>query len=173
VSTTVKNPRANPILEWVHQVLGQMLRTAEIDMADSVTPNDVDVFLDNVAWAICFSYYTALKTSPDAAIFGQDMPFGIPFVADWHKIGEHKHKQSLTGCSNQHKNTWHIDYDYKVGVKTLVMKEGILCKVVSSYGKEAWTITTVHTNRIIRIQRRTRMERLSIQRVQPFTDDIL
>jgi hypothetical protein len=31
----------------VHQVLGQMLRTAEIDMADSVTPDDVDVFLDN------------------------------------------------------------------------------------------------------------------------------
>jgi hypothetical protein len=36
----------------VHQVLGQMLRTAKIDMADSVTPNDVVVFLDNAAWAI-------------------------------------------------------------------------------------------------------------------------
>ncbi len=36
--TTVKNPRANGILECVHQVQGQMLRTAELDMADSVTP---------------------------------------------------------------------------------------------------------------------------------------
>jgi hypothetical protein len=45
--TTIKNPRANGILEHVHQVLGQMLRTAELDMADSVTPNDVDVSLDN------------------------------------------------------------------------------------------------------------------------------
>jgi hypothetical protein len=43
---TIKNPHANAILERVHQVLGQMLRTAEIDMADSVTPDDVDVFLD-------------------------------------------------------------------------------------------------------------------------------
>jgi hypothetical protein len=51
-STMVKNPRANGILERVNQVLGQMLRTAEINMADSVTHNDVDVFLDNAAWAI-------------------------------------------------------------------------------------------------------------------------
>ncbi len=45
----VKNPQANGILEHVHQVLGQMLRTAELDMADSVTPDDLDVFLDNAA----------------------------------------------------------------------------------------------------------------------------
>jgi hypothetical protein len=48
--TTVKNPQANGILERVHQGLGQMLRTAELDMADSVTPNDVNVFPDNPAW---------------------------------------------------------------------------------------------------------------------------
>jgi hypothetical protein len=47
--TTVKNPGANGILECVHQVLGLMLCTAELDIADSVTPDDVDVFLDNVA----------------------------------------------------------------------------------------------------------------------------
>jgi hypothetical protein len=47
--TRVKNPQANGILERVHQVLGQMLRTAEIYMANSVTPNDADVFLDNAA----------------------------------------------------------------------------------------------------------------------------
>ncbi len=38
--TTVKNPRANGMLECVHQVLGQMLCTAELDMANSVTPDD-------------------------------------------------------------------------------------------------------------------------------------
>ncbi len=69
--TTVKNPRANGILERVvHQVLGQMLCTAELDMADSVTSDDVNVFLDNAAWAICSTYHTVLKASPGAAIFG-------------------------------------------------------------------------------------------------------
>jgi hypothetical protein len=59
-----------------------MLRTVELDMADSVTPDDVDVLLDNTAWAIRFTYHTVLKASPGAAIFGQDMLFDIPFMAD-------------------------------------------------------------------------------------------
>ncbi len=92
--TRVKNPQANGILECVHQVLGRIIRTAELDMADSLTPDDVNVFLDNAAWAICSTYHTVLKASPGAAIFGRDMLFGIPFVADWHKIGEQR--QSLT-----------------------------------------------------------------------------
>jgi hypothetical protein len=78
----LRNPRVNGVLERVHQVLGQMLRMAELDMADSVTPDDDDVFLDTVAWAIRSIYHTVLKASPGAAIFGQDMLFDIPFVAD-------------------------------------------------------------------------------------------
>ncbi len=50
---TVKNPQASAILECLHQVLAQMLRTAELDMAKTVTPDDVNVFLDNAAWAKC------------------------------------------------------------------------------------------------------------------------
>jgi hypothetical protein len=46
-----------------------MLCTAELDMANSVTPNDNNVFLDNAAWAICSTYHTVLKASPGAAIF--------------------------------------------------------------------------------------------------------
>jgi hypothetical protein len=87
----------------MHQVLGQMLRTAEIDVAQSVTPDDIDVFLDNAAWAIHSAYPTVLKASPGAAIFGQDMLFNILFIADWNKIGEYR--QSLTDQSNQHENS--------------------------------------------------------------------
>ncbi len=105
------------------------------------------------------------------AIFGQDMLFDILFVADWHKIGEHR--QSLTGCGNQCKNNQCFDYDYKVGDKVLVEKEGILHKAESKYGKKPWTITTVHTNGTIRVQCRTKTERLNIWRVIPFTDKII
>jgi hypothetical protein len=79
-----------------------MLRTAELDMADSVTPDDIDVFLDNAAWAIRSTYHTILKASPGAAIFGQDMLFDISFMADWHKIGERR--QLLTNRGNQQEN---------------------------------------------------------------------
>jgi hypothetical protein len=128
------------------------------------------VFL-NASKRLRTTNHTVLKASPGAAIFGHEMLFDIQFVADWHKIGERR--QSLTNCGNQHKNAKCIDYDYKVRDKVLLINEGILCKEESAHGKEPWTITTVHTNGNIRIQRRTRMEQLSIQRVQPFTDDIL
>jgi hypothetical protein len=41
-----------------------MLHTAELDMANSVTSNDIDVFLDNMAWAIHSTYHMVLKASP-------------------------------------------------------------------------------------------------------------
>ncbi len=58
-----------------------MMRTAELDMADSVYPADIDTFIDSAVWAICSTYHTVLKASPGAAIFGRDMLFDIPFVA--------------------------------------------------------------------------------------------
>ncbi len=38
-----------------------MLHTAELDIAVTVTPDDVDTFLDNAAWAICSTYHTVLE----------------------------------------------------------------------------------------------------------------
>jgi hypothetical protein len=138
--TTIKNPQANAILERMHQVLGQMLCTAEIDMADSlVAPHDVDVFLNNVAWAICSNYHTVLKASPGAAIFGRDMLFDKPFIADWNKIGHYRQHQ--TDLSTALKNKKCVRYDYKVSDRVLVVQDGILCKAQSPHGKEPWTIT--------------------------------
>ena len=57
----IKNPQTNAICEHVHQVLGTMMRTSELDMADSVHPADIDTFIDNSVWAICSIYHTVLK----------------------------------------------------------------------------------------------------------------
>jgi hypothetical protein len=46
--TTIKNPQANAICERVHQVLGTMMHTAELDMADSVHPADIDTFIQTL-----------------------------------------------------------------------------------------------------------------------------
>ncbi len=70
------------------------MRTAKLDMADSVYPADIDTFIDNAVWAICSTYHTVLKASPGAAIFGSDMLFNIPFVADWQKIGNYRQRQT-------------------------------------------------------------------------------
>ena len=50
--TSVKNPTAYAILEQVHQVIASMFSTDEIDMAPSVEPSDIVMFMTNAAWAI-------------------------------------------------------------------------------------------------------------------------
>ncbi len=122
--TSVKNPQANAILEHIHAVLRNMVHTSELDMAKTVKASDIDIFLSDAAWAIHSTYHTVLKASPGAAIFGQDMLFDILFIADWHKIGERR--QQLTGLNSACENKGRIDYDYKVGQKVLVRKEGIV-----------------------------------------------
>jgi hypothetical protein len=74
-----------------------MMRTSEIDMAESVEPADIDTFIDNAVWAIHSTYHTVLKASPGAAIFGCNMLFDIPFIADWKQIGEHRQRQTDLG----------------------------------------------------------------------------
>ncbi len=168
--TSVKNPQANAILERIHAVLGNMLRTSKLDMAELVKASDIDVFLSDAAWAIRSTYHTVLKASPGAAIFGQDMLFDIQFIADWQKIGEHR--QRLTNLNNACENEGRIDYDYKVGQKVLVWKVGILRKSESIWHRKPWLITSVHTNGTITVQFGNKLERMNIQRVKWFGENL-
>ncbi len=111
-----------------------MLHTDEIDMADSVAPSDIATFLTNAAWAIAQTYHMVLKASPGAAIFGRDMLFDIPNIADWNKIGDYR--QCQTDLNTKCENNSRIDYDNKVGDKVLVRKDGNLRKTESQYHSE-------------------------------------
>ncbi len=166
--TSIKNPQVNAILERIHAVFTNMLRTAEHDKAKSVNASDMNIFLADVAWALCSTHHTVLKASPGTAIFGRDMLFDILFIADWRKIGEHR--QRLTDLNTARENEGRIDYDYKVGQKILVRNEGILHKAQSIWQKDPWTITTVHSDGTITIQCGNKLERLNIRRVKPFEE---
>jgi hypothetical protein len=56
--TSVKKPQANAILERMHQTIMGMLRTAEIDMTNTVSESDITDFLTNAAWAVRSTYHT-------------------------------------------------------------------------------------------------------------------
>ena len=83
--TSVRNPQANAVFEWVHQTIIMMLCTAELYMAETVSESDIADFLTNVAWTVCSTYHTVLKTSPDAAIFGRDMLLMFPSLLTGRK----------------------------------------------------------------------------------------
>ncbi len=94
------------------------------------------------------------------------MLFDIPSIADWIKIGDYRQRQ--TDLNTKYENNSQIDYDYKVGGKVLVWKDGILRKTESWYDREPWTITSVHTNGTIRVERGSKSKRLNIRIVTPF-----
>ena len=121
---TVKNPQANAIIERVHDVLGEMMRTRALDMSPIVHDTTIEDFLVDAAWAIRSMYHTVLKSTPGAAIFGRDMLFDIPFVADWNEIGRHRQKQ--VEYTNNRENKHRLPHDCAVGQKILIIKDGIL-----------------------------------------------
>jgi hypothetical protein len=148
---SIKNPQENTILEHIHAVLRNILRTSKLNMAETVKASGIDIFLSDATWAVRSTYHTVLKASPGGAIFGQDLLFNIPFIADWQKIGEHR--QRLTDLNKARENEGRIDYDNKVGHKVLLRKKGILCNAESRWHKTPWFITSVNTNGTFRVQR--------------------
>ena len=70
-----------------------------------------------------------IKASPGAAIFGRDMLFDIPFIADWNKIGDYRQRQ--TDRNTRRENKTRVDWDYKVGDRVLMHKDSILRKTES------------------------------------------
>ena len=163
--TTVKNPQVNAILERMHAVLSDMIRTSELDMQETCTPEMIDDVITNVGWAIRSTYHTVLGTSPGAAIFGRDMLYDIPFLANWSEIG--KRRQNQVDNANIRENSKRLDFDYKRGQKVLVVKGGILRKAEDP-NEGPYKITEVFTNGTVRIQRGTINERINIRRLRPF-----
>ena len=163
--TTIKNPQANAILERVHAVCSNMIKTSNLDMQDTCTPEMVDELIANIGWAIRATYHTLLGSSPGAAIFGRDMLFDIPYLADWSEIG--RKRQLQVDKSNVIENRNRIDFDYKVGQKVVLIKDHIFRKAEDS-NLGPFTITDVFVNGTVRIQRGTINERLNIRRLRPY-----
>ena len=63
-TTTDYNPQANAIIERVHQVLGNALRTFELEKQDLSGEQPFEPFLTAVAYAIRSTYHTTLQATP-------------------------------------------------------------------------------------------------------------
>ena len=71
----------------------KVIRTSELDMQDTCEPQMIDEILSNVGWAICSTQHTMLGSLPGSAVFGRDMLFAIPYLADWADIGRRRQEQ--------------------------------------------------------------------------------
>ena len=93
------------------------------------------------------------------------MLFDIPYIADWKAIG--KRRQDSVNQNTARENTRRLDFDYVLGQRVMVRKDGILRKAEDRY-VGPYVITQVHTNGTVRIQRGTLSERINIRRITPY-----
>ena len=143
-----------------------MLRTSNIDMADKLNDEIIDNFITNAAWAIRSTYHTVLQSTPGAAIFGRDMLFDIPYLADWTAIGQRR--QELSEKATARENAKQTDWDYQPGQKVMLVKDGKILRKAEDRYLGPFTVTSVHTNGTIWIQCGSMSERLNIRRVTPY-----
>ena len=100
--TSVKNPQANSVLERVHKVLTNMLRSKNIKRLD-LNPDDPWIeILSSVGYAIRSTYHTTLGATPAQIIYGRDMVNPVTYIAEWDVI--RKNKEKSIQKSNEREN---------------------------------------------------------------------
>jgi len=169
--TTIKNPQANAIVERIHGVLGDMMRTSGINNLETVDASLIDEFLTNAAWAIRSTHHSVLQATPGQAIFGRDMLFDIPYLCDWSEIGSRR--QQLVDRSNARENKKRVPYDYTVGQKAMIIKatDGSHLPKPEDVHEGPYEVTQVFTNGTVRLQRGAVNERLNVRRLTPYFEN--
>jgi hypothetical protein len=165
--STTYNPQSNGIIERVHQLMGDILRTFELEERELDEKDPWAPFLSATAYAIRSTYHTTLQASPAQLVFGRDMILPITFKADWTRIKEQRQQEIRR--NNQRENNSRINHQYSVGDKVLLQKPGILRKLsVPRTGPQK--IIKVYTNGTVTIQRGAIKERVNIRRITPYQE---
>ncbi|CAJ1938684.1 unnamed protein product, partial [Cylindrotheca closterium] len=111
--TTTRNPQANAIVERVHQIIGNMIRTFFVDDTELGEKDPYTGILSAVALATRATIYTTLNTTPSQLVFGRDAMLDIEFHADWNAIKNRKQKR--INENNLQENAKRILHNYQVG----------------------------------------------------------
>ena len=167
VTTSVKNPQSNAILERVHQVIHNMVRTHELKKLVFDAFDPWSQILAQVTFAIRSSYHRILDASPVQLVYQQDMIFNIAHYADWAALTIKKQKQIEMDTERHNKNR--ITHDYEVGEKVLIKQERVHRKYEWEY-EGPYSITQIYTNGTVRIQRNAFTERINIRRLMPYVE---
>lgn len=166
-ATTTYNPQSNGIIERVHAVLNDMLRTGEVFNQELDPDRPWDELLGGCAYAIRNTYHTTLGASPAQLVFGRDMVLPLSFKTDWATIRERRQKE--INRNNARENASRIDHTYKVNDRVLLKKPGILRKL-DAPRDGPYPVTHVYNNGTVQIRRGHITERVNIRRIVPYIE---
>jgi transposase InsO family protein len=139
---TERNPQANAIVERVHQVIGNIIRTFESESNYLDEDDPWKGILSATAFAVGSTFHTTLRNTPGQLVFGRDMIFNIKHEANWEFI--RKIKQQLIEKNNEAENAKRIPHTYNIGDKVRI-RRGTENKYEAPY-EGPNTITKVNDN---------------------------
>ena len=162
---TVRNPQANAIVERVHQVIGNIIRTFELEdnYLDEVNP--WKGILSATAFAVRSTFHTTLNQSPGQLVFGRDMILNIKHEANWDYIK--KRKQNIINKNNKRENAGRIPHTYRVGDQVL-LKRGTENKYEAPY-EGPYKLLQVNNNGTVRMKVKAVTDTYNIRRLMPYT----
>ena len=163
--STTYNPQSNGIIERVHQVLGNALRTFELEEQELDMTDPWSSFLAAAAYAIRSTYHTTLEATPAQMVYGRDMLLPIQFQTDWARLQLKRQKE--INKNNTRENSKRITHAYALHDQVLLNKPGILRKM-SSPRTGPHEVRQVYDNGTIKIRRGVITERVNIRRVSPY-----
>ena len=163
--STTYNPQSNGIVERVHLVLKDALRTAEVDGKELDQVDPWAPYLSAAAFAIRSTFHTTLEATPAQLVFGRDMLLPIRKIVNWATIAE-KRKLEMER-NNRRENAKRVRHEYQVGDKVFLNKHGPNLRKLETPREGPYEITAVYTNGTIHIQRGEISERVNIRRVIP------
>ena len=125
--------------------------------------------LDAVAWAVCTTVNPTIKHSPCHLAFSQDMIFRCAVQINLDSI--HNEHQKTLAASNSKEDKSRITKQYLPGNQVLIILDSDECHCQPKMNKPTngpYTITRVHTNGSVEIDRGNFTETINICHLKPF-----
>ena len=163
---TVRNHQANAIVERIHQVIANIIRTFELEDNYLDEDDPWKGILSATAFAVRSTFHTTLRKTPGQLVFGRDMILNIQHVANWEYI--RARKQKLIDKNNSIENKTRIPYEYQVG-QLVLLRKGTENKYEAPY-QGPYRILQVNDNGTVRLQVGAIADTYNIRRITPYLD---
>ena len=125
-----KSTQANAIIEKVHQVIGNIIRSVELEDNYLDKGDSWKGILSATVFAVRLTFHTTLQTTSEQLVFGRNMFFDIFHTANWKYI-KPKNPKNIN-LNNVRENLKHIPHVYQIGNQVL-LKRGTENKYESHY----------------------------------------
>jgi len=172
ITTTVKNPQANSIIERMHlpfcQILRSILAQAKISKNDQ-HPDLLDSYIDTALasslYAINCAINSTTKVSPGAFVFQRDMLLPISCITNWEII--RLKQQQRAHHNNFLENLRRRPFTYTPIME--VMLQDPTGEKLSAKCKGPFKISKVHSNGTATICLKNNVfQRVNIRRIKPY-----